>query len=72
MRVAHGWDVADVAHLISEMTEVAEEDVESYGGAGVPEMGVAIYRRSADIHSDTAFVQGSERLLGAGERVVDA
>ena len=54
--MANVGDIAHVAHLIPQMGQVSEEDVESDGGAGVAEMCVAVDRRTADIHSDPAFV----------------
>ena len=71
LEVADVGDVAHVAHLVAEVLQIAEEDVESDGGAGMTQMAVAIDGRTTDIHAHTAFVEGLEGLLGPGEGVVD-
>ena len=71
LEVAHIGDVADVAYLVAQMGEVAEEYVEGDGRTGVSEMSVAVDRGSAYIHSHTPFVDRAEKLFVARKGVVD-
>ena len=70
-QMAYVGDVAHIAHLVTDMPQVAEEEIESDGGTCVSQMGIAIDRRTADIHAHTPFVQGTEELLAARERVIN-
>ena len=63
LEVAHVGDIADVAHLIALMLEIAEEEVEGDGGTGVAQMGIAIDGGAADVHADAAFMKGTEEFL---------
>ena len=69
--VPHVGDVADVAHLIAEVLQVAEDEVEGDGGTGVPQMGVAVNRGTADIQPYERGIERFERFFPAGEGVVD-
>ena len=69
--MAYIGDVADVAHLIAEMLEVAEKDIEGDSRTGMPQMGVAIDGGAADVHAHVGRVDGLEPLFLAVERVVD-
>ena len=71
LEVAHIGDVAHVAYLVASMLQVAEEDVEGDGGAGVTQMGIAIYGGTAHIHAHMILVQGLEELLAACERIIN-
>ncbi len=64
--VSHVGDVADVAHLVADMEQVAVEYVEGYGGTGMAEVSVAIDGGATYVHSDTAFVDGTEKLFLMG------
>ncbi len=52
LEVSDIGDVTHIAHLVSEMLQIAEEDIERDGGTGVSKMRVAVNRWSADVHSD--------------------
>ena len=62
-------DVSDVSHLVAQMTEQFLEHVIGHSRPGMAQMRVAIYRRSADIHSHVSFVDGLEEFLLSGEGV---
>ena len=67
LEVAYVGDVSDVAHLETEMPQIAEKDVEGDCRAGVAQVGVAIHRRPAYIHPDKPLVEGLEGLFGTGQ-----
>ena len=52
LKMSHVGDVAHIAHLISEMLEITEEDVKRDGGTGMSQMRVAIHCGTAHIHTD--------------------
>ena len=58
-QMAHVGDIAHIAHFIPYVAQVAEEDVEGDGGAGMTQMGVAVHRGAAHIH---AHISGRQRL----------
>ena len=55
LEVAHVGDVADVAHLVADMLQVAEQKVEGDGRPRMSKMCVAIDRWSADVHAHAAL-----------------
>ena len=63
LQVTDIGNVAHITHLVSEESEVTEKEVECNGGTCVPEMGIAIDRRSANIHTYMPFVEGAEILF---------
>ena len=67
----HIGDVADIAHGISRVFEVTEEEVEGDGRARVSEVGIAIDGGTTHIHAYSAFVNGFEDFFSAREGVVD-
>ena len=54
--VTYVGDVADVAHLVAEVTEIAEKYVEGDCRTCVTEMAVAVDGRTADIHPDLSLM----------------
>ena len=56
LEVPHIGDVAHVAHFVAEVHKIAIEDIEGDSGTCVPQMGVAVHRRSADIHAHMPIV----------------
>ena len=71
LEVAHVGDVADVAHLVAEVLEVAEDDVEGDGRACVAEVGVAVDGGAADIHAHPPLMQGAEELFLTAQSIVN-
>ncbi len=65
LQMAHIGDVAHIAHLQAEMTQIAVKDIKSDGRTGVAQMGVAIDSRAADIHAHVPFVERREALFRA-------
>ena len=63
LQMAYISDVADVAHFVTDMLEVAEDEVEGDGGAGVAEVRLAIDGRSADIEADMTGIQWDKMFL---------
>ena len=51
------------------MLQQAEQNVVGHARTGMAEMGVAVDRRTADIHADMAFMDRLEQFLGAGEGI---
>ncbi len=63
LEMAHVGDVADIADLVAEPTEVAVEDIECDGRTRVAQMAVAVDSRAADIHAHAPLVDGTEEFL---------
>ena len=59
LEVAYVGNVAHIAYLVAEVTQVAEHQVEGDGGTGMTQMGVAIDGGTANIH---AYIGGVERF----------
>ena len=53
------------------MLEVTEQEVKRDSRAGMPEVGIAIHGRSANIHTYAPLVQGTEILFLTTECVID-
>ena len=71
LQMAHIGDITHVAHFVAQMLQVAEHHVERDGGAGMPQMGVAINRGTADIHAHIGGMQGHETFFLTSERIVN-
>ena len=70
-QMPHIGDVADIAHGISQVFEVTEEEVEGDGRTRVSEVGIAIDGGSTHIHAYATFVNGFEDFFCAREGVVN-
>ena len=71
LQVSHIRDVADIADLVAQLTEQAEEHVVGDARTGVAQMGVAIDGRTADIHPHHSGMHGFEEFLAVCQRIVD-
>ena len=71
LQVAHVGDVAHIAHLIAQMLQVAEHQVEGDGRAGMTQMGVAIDSGAADIHAHIRSMQRLKALFLARQGIID-
>jgi hypothetical protein len=69
--MSHICDVAYVAHLVADVLEVAEQQVEGNSGSGVTQVSIAIDGWAADIHAHAPFHQWAEELLLAGKGVIE-
>ena len=68
--VAHVGNVTNVAHLVAEGAEVAEQQVEGDCGPGVSQVWIAIDGRAADIHTHVFGVKWNKLLFASSESVV--
>ena len=57
LEVSHIGDVAHIAHFITQMQQVAVQEVECDGRTRMAQMGIAIHSRTADIHAYVSIVQ---------------
>ena len=69
LQVADIRDVPDVADLVAEMFQEAEQDVVRDAGTGVSEMGVAVDSRPADVHADMAGIDRNEEFFFPGQGI---
>ena len=72
LQMPHIGDVPHVAHLVTEIFEIAENDIESNRRTGMTQMRVTIYGRPADIHSHQGRMQRFEGFFLTRNRVGDA
>ena len=70
LQVAHVGNVTNIAHLVAQSLEVAEHQIECNRGARVSQMGIAIYGRTANVHTYTTFVNWLKHLFATCERIV--
>ena len=71
LQVSYVGDVTHIAHFISQMLEVTEENIESNGWTGVSQMWVTVHGGTADIHAYVWSVQWLEYFFSSGQRVVN-
>ena len=71
LEVAHIGDITYITHLIAEMLEITEKDIECDCRTGMSKMRIAIYGRSADIHSDIWRMYRFETLFLSAERIIN-
>ena len=67
----HVGDISDIAHLESEMKQIAIEDIEGDGRTCMTQMSVSIDSRATHIHTDMPVVNRPEGLFHAGKRIVN-
>ena len=72
LQVAYVGDVTDIAYLVSQMLEVAEQDIECDGGTCVTQMGIAVHGGAAHVHAYVGRVYRFKQLFLSCESVVDA
>ena len=63
LEVSDIGDVAHIAHLVAQMLQIAEYEVESDGGARVAQMSVAVNRGAADIHPHVGSMKRFETFF---------
>ncbi len=69
-QVAYIGDVANVAHAIADVLQVAVNDIETDKSAAVAEVNVVINRRAAHIHAYMSVLHGLESLFLSCDAVV--
>ena len=70
-QMSHISDVAHVAHFVPDVPQIAEENVEGDGRAGMPEVRIAVNGRSADIHAHVGGCCRLEEFLLPVQRIVN-
>ena len=71
LQVAHVSNVTHIAHFITKVLQISENQVEGDSRPCVTEVGIAINGGTTDIHAHMRGVQGFERLLAARKAVVN-
>ena len=71
LQMAYVGDVAHVAHLVAQMLQIAEEEVERDGRTGMAQMGIAVDRGAADVHAHSPLVERAEEFLLTRKCVVN-
>jgi len=71
LQMAHVGDVSNVANLVAQVLEIAEEYIEGDGRTRMTEMRIAIHSRATNIHAHIRCVERSESLFRTCESVVD-
>ena len=61
--MSHIGDIAHIAYLITDVFQVTEKQIKCNGRAGMTQMGIAIYRRTAHIHSRIGRIDRYEFLF---------
>jgi hypothetical protein len=54
------------------MLQVAPDDIENDDRHRMPDVGIVVNGRTADVHPDQAGLEGLERFLCSGKGVVDS
>ena len=71
LQVAYIRDVAYITHLIAQMFQITEHQIEGNSGTGVSQMGITIDGGTTDIHAHIGGVQRLEALFLARQRIVN-
>jgi len=61
--MSHICDITNITHLVAQMSEQFEQQIEGYSRTGMSEMSLTINGRTADIHAHTAWVYGFEHFF---------
>ncbi len=71
LKVTHVGNVAHIAHLVTEMFQITENQVKSYSRTCMTEVSVTVNGRSANIHAHMTFMHGFEGFLHASQAIVN-
>ena len=71
LQMSHVGDVTHIAHLVADVPQIAVQDIERDGRAGMAEMAVAIHRGSAHIHAHMVGRDGFEKLFLMRKSIVN-
>ena len=71
LQVAYVRNVTNIAHLVANMLQVAEKEVERDGRSGVSEVGITIDSRTADIHPDATWIERLEEFLLPAQGIIN-
>ena len=70
-QVSHIGDVAHIAHLVTEVLKIAENDVEGDGRTRMTQVGIAINGWTTNVHAHERSMKRFEWLLGATQTIVN-
>ena len=70
-QVAYIGNVTNVAHFISQLLEVAEQDIEGDGRTSVSQVCVAIYSRTAYVHAHMRGIERNKLLFSATKSIIN-
>ena len=71
LQVTHIGDITNITHFVAQKLKVAVQHIERDSRTGVTQMGIAIHRRTAYIHTDMSLMKGLECFLKSSNRVVN-
>ena len=71
LQMSHIGDVAHIAYFVAEMRQITIQNIERDGRPRVPEMTVAIDRRTANVQPDMRRVQRFEQLFAMRQCIVN-
>ena len=71
LQMSYVGDVPYITYLIAQVLQIAEHQVEGDGRTGMPQMGVAIHRRTTHIHTHMGCIQRLEALLLPCQRIIN-
>jgi hypothetical protein len=63
--VSHIGDVSDIPDLVTQVSQVPEKHIEYYGGACMSQVRMAVYGRTANIHTDMGRIYRNKFFLAA-------
>ena len=69
LQMAHIRDVADIAHLVAQILEQAEQHIVGNPRTGMAQVGVSIHGGTAHIHAYPPLMDGLEQFLVPGKRI---
>ena len=64
-------DVTNIAHLVTDVLQVAEKYIEGNGRTGMTQMSIAVYGRTAHVHTHSAWGERTEEFLLSAQRVIN-
>ena len=70
LQMAYIGDVPHIAHLVTQMLEIAEKNIERDCRTGMSQMRVAIYGRSTHVHTHVGCMQRLKTFLASGKGIV--
>ena len=71
LQMTYICDVAYIAYLVTQMFQIAEQQVEGDGRTGMTQMGVAIDGGTANIHANIGGVERFEALFLSCQCIVN-
>ena len=69
LQVTYICNVTDIAHLVAQVLEQAEQDIVRHSRTGVTQVGISVHGGAAHVHSYMALVNGFEEFLVPGKGI---